>query len=147
VTLVFSHVVSLWPLLCPHNAWVGTANPLCGTIKISKGKHICDASVLARDFTVTTFVPAQCVGRDCESSLRTIHEGVHRPPASQRFVLLEGIVDRLEPHTHLDPQRRVIRAIAGGEDERVAGAAALTTFSLNYEVFSSQYFYSLLAER
>jgi hypothetical protein len=51
-------MVSLWPLLYPHNAWVGTANPLCGTIKISKGKHIRDASVLARDFTVATFVPA-----------------------------------------------------------------------------------------
>ena len=45
VTLVFSHVVSLWPLLCPHNAWVGTANPVCSTKKISHGKHIRDASI------------------------------------------------------------------------------------------------------
>jgi hypothetical protein len=57
MTLVFSHVVSLWPLLCPHNAWVGTANPLSDIIKISKGKHIRDASVLARGFAVATFVP------------------------------------------------------------------------------------------
>jgi hypothetical protein len=49
-------MVSLWPLLYSHNAWVGTANPLCGTIKISKGKHIRDARVLARGFAVTTFV-------------------------------------------------------------------------------------------
>ena len=51
-------MVSFWPLLYPHNAWVGTANPLCDTIKISKGKHIRDASVLARGFAVATFVPA-----------------------------------------------------------------------------------------
>jgi hypothetical protein len=57
-------MVSLWPLLYPHNAWVGTANPLCGTIKISKGKHIRDAGVLARGFAVTAFVSAQCVGRE-----------------------------------------------------------------------------------
>jgi hypothetical protein len=31
-----------------------------------------------------TFVPAQCVGRDCESSLRTIHEGVHQPTGWQK---------------------------------------------------------------
>jgi hypothetical protein len=43
--------------LCPHNAWVGTANPLSDIIKISKGKHIRDASVLARGFAVATFVP------------------------------------------------------------------------------------------
>jgi hypothetical protein len=57
VMLVFSRVDSLWPLLYPHNAWVGTANPLCGNIKISKGKHIRDARVFARYFTVATFVP------------------------------------------------------------------------------------------
>jgi hypothetical protein len=39
-------------------------------IKIRKIKDIRDVSVLARDFAVATFVPAQCVGRDCESSLR-----------------------------------------------------------------------------
>jgi hypothetical protein len=69
-------MVSLWPLLYPHNAWLGTANPRCGTIKISKGKHIRDASVLERGFAVAAFVPTQCVGRDCESSLLTFHEVV-----------------------------------------------------------------------
>jgi hypothetical protein len=44
--------------------------------KISKIKHIRDASVFARGFAVATFVPAPCVGRDCESSLRAIHGGV-----------------------------------------------------------------------
>jgi hypothetical protein len=37
-----------------------------------------------RGFAVATFVPAQCVGRDCESSLRTIHEGVHQPTGWQK---------------------------------------------------------------
>ena len=56
VPLVFWHDGPLWPVLYPHNAWVGTANPLRGTIKISKGKHIRDARVLARGFAVAIFV-------------------------------------------------------------------------------------------
>src|SRR5450631_1174473 len=53
-----------------RNAWVRGSNPLCGTKKINKSIHLRDAGVLARGFAVATFVPAQCVGRDCESSLR-----------------------------------------------------------------------------
>jgi hypothetical protein len=50
--------VSLWPLLYPHDAWVGAANSLCSITKISECKHMRDAAVLARGFAVVTFVPA-----------------------------------------------------------------------------------------
>jgi hypothetical protein len=56
VTPAFSRMVSLCPLLNRKNAWVGAANSLCGTIKISKGKHIRDDRVLARDFNVAILV-------------------------------------------------------------------------------------------
>jgi len=32
------------------------------------------------------------------------------------LALLEGIIDRLEPHAHVEPQRGMSRAITGGED-------------------------------
>jgi hypothetical protein len=86
-----------------HNAWVGTANPLCGTIKISSGKHIRDASVLARGLAVPTFAPEQCVGQRFESSLRAIHEG--GPPAEQIVLvflrLRESQGQRLGGHDQL----------------------------------------------
>jgi hypothetical protein len=50
-----------------RNAWVRGSNPLCGTIK--KIQHIRDASVLARGFTVATFVPERAwVGTACHQS-------------------------------------------------------------------------------
>ena len=50
-------LASLWPLLYSHNAWVGTTNLFCCTKKISKGKHIRHARVLAHDFAVPFLVP------------------------------------------------------------------------------------------
>ena len=38
------------------------------TIKISRGKHIRDASVLACDFVVATYAHEQCVGQRFESA-------------------------------------------------------------------------------
>jgi hypothetical protein len=40
-----------------RNAWVRGSNPLCGTIKLIKIRHLRADSVLARAFAVATFVP------------------------------------------------------------------------------------------
>ena len=52
-------------------------------IKTREIKHISDASVLARYFAVAIFVPEQCVGRACESTIK-ISKGKHIRVASVR---------------------------------------------------------------